>query len=109
MQKSYIKRLARLLNVQTGLSRAALVTYSKNAKVVFSFNDYVSMEMFDEKVDDASFLGGTRRIDNALRLSARLLKQARIDTNKVVILFTAGQQGKKCSYGRLSWPKRINV
>lgn len=87
--------MSQLLNVQPGSSRAALVTYSNTPKVVFSFNDYGSVEMFEKNVDDASFLGGTRRVDKALNEAARLIQQARRDANKIVILLTAGRQGMK--------------
>ncbi|KAK3745599.1 hypothetical protein QZH41_005840 [Actinostola sp. cb2023] len=92
-QKLFVKQLARLLNVQPGSSRAALVTYSKNPSIVFSFNDYTSMENFDQSVDRAPYLGGTRRIDNALKTAAQLVQQARSDVPKLVVLLTAGRQG----------------
>lgn len=91
--------MARLLNVQPGLSRAALVIYSNRANVVFSFNDDVPVESFHKNVDGAAFLGGTRRVDLAIREAVRLVHEARTDVNKIVILLTAGRQGKK-KYGR---------
>lgn len=51
------------------------------------------MNDFDERVGRAPFLGGTRRIDNALNAATRLVKQARSEVPKLVVLLTAGRQG----------------
>lgn len=69
------------------------MTYADNPNTVFSFNDYTSMDNFNERVDRAPFLGGTRRIDNALGAATRLVKQARSEVPKLVVLLTTGRQG----------------
>lgn len=61
---------------------------------MFSFNDYATVKTFDDSVDGAAFLGGSRRVDLAIREAVRLVHQGRTDASKIVILLTAGRQGK---------------
>ena len=87
-QKTFIKSIAKHLNVSPGRSRGALVSYGSAASVVRQFSG--GSIAFDESVDIASFNGGGGRLDRALHEAAGLLSSARSSIPKVVVLLTAG-------------------
>ena len=51
-EKSLVKDMARYLNVSTGGSRAALITYGNKPTLVFKFGDYGSLPSLDNAVDN---------------------------------------------------------
>lgn len=91
-EKAFVKLLARSLNVSPGKSRAALITYSTNPSTVIQLGDYSTVQDFDGILDDIQFYGGDRRIDRALVEAVGLLKKARPDVDRKVILLTTGRQ-----------------
>lgn len=91
IEKDVIKSLASTFNLGSGRTRAAVVAYGGSARRVLSLTDTQSSENFDREVSNMPFLGGRRRIDNALEEAALLLTEARPNTPKVVILMAAGR------------------
>ena len=89
-QKSFVKDIARYLNVSPGRSRAAVITYGKSANLVFKYDGYGTLSTFDSVVDKATYVGGVRRMDLALEDAGLLLTEARPYNAKWVILLTAG-------------------
>ena len=87
-EKSFVKTIAKHLNVSPGKSRAAIVTYGSSASVVYSFGN----TRFDDSVDRARFVSGVRRLDLALQEASQLLTSARPSVPKLVVLLTAGNQ-----------------
>ena len=86
-QKAFLKDMARYLNISSGRSRAAVITYGNNANLVAG---YSALSTFDEAVERAPFVGGGRRTDLALEDAGRLLSEARPYKAKWVFLLTAG-------------------
>ena len=91
-QKSFVKAVASLLDVSPGKSRAAVITYGYTAVQVTTFDSYGSLAGFDRAVDRAPDIGGSRRIDSALRKASGLLSDARTYVPTIVILLTSGKQ-----------------
>lgn len=87
-EKSFVKEMARHLNVYPGESRAALITYGSSAYRVYTFGN----TRFEDSLDRARYVGGARRIDLALQKAAQLLTFARLSVPKLLVLLTAGNQ-----------------
>ena len=87
-EKSFVKEMAKHLNVYPGESRAALITYGSTAYRVDTFGN----AQFEDSVDQARSMGGARRIDLALQKAAQLLTFARLSVPKILVLLTAGNQ-----------------
>lgn len=93
LEKDFVKHMARLLNVQRGESRAAMVTYGVNPRTVFRYGDHVDRSGLENAVNNAPYIGGVRRMDLALSATRQLLSEARPDVKKTVVLVTAGREG----------------
>lgn len=91
-EKDFVKALAKLLNVAPGKSRASLITYSNNPSVIFRLNGYRNSLDFEQQVDRAPLLGGSRRMDKALETAGTILNEARRSAPKIAVLLTTGRQ-----------------
>lgn len=87
-EKAFVKEMARHLNVYPGESRAALITYGSTAYRVYTYGN----TRFEDSVDRARYVGGTRRIDLALQKAAQLLTFSRLSVPKFLVLLTSGNQ-----------------
>lgn len=92
IEKNFIKSLVRSLNMSSDSSRTALISYGDRASLTSRFIDLQSLIDFDKSVDNASYIGGDRRIDKAVEMVSRLLNEAGGASSKVVIFLTAGRQ-----------------
>lgn len=93
-EKDFVRSLARYLNVTVGNTRAAVVTYGKNATRVLGFTDHKTVAEFERKLLNAPSVGGVRRIDSAIKAAEDLLAETRPNAKKIVVLLTAGQQAR---------------
>lgn len=59
--------MGRYLNVHPNMSRAALITYGSTARTSFTFDEYQANE-FEQLVNGAMFIGGSRRMDKAIEV-----------------------------------------
>lgn len=91
-EKDFIKSLIRSLNVSSDSPRAALISYGDRGSISSRFIGLKSLTDFDRSVDNASYIGGERRIDKAVEMVTRLLNEARPASSKVVIFLTGGRQ-----------------
>lgn len=91
-EKDFIKSLVRSLNISSDSSRAALISYGDRGSLSSRFIGLESLTDFDRSVDNASYIGGERRIDKAVEMVTRLLNEAGTASSKVVIFLTAGRQ-----------------
>ena len=91
-EKDFIKSLVRSLNVSSDSSRAALISYGDRGSISSRFTGLKGLTDFDRSVDNASYIGGERRIDKAVEMVTRLLNEARAASSKVVIFLTGGKQ-----------------
>lgn len=91
-EKEFIKSLVRDLKLLTNSSRAAFITYGDRSSIASRFVGLKDLAAFDVSINNASYIGGTRRIDRALQAVARLLEETRRDTPKLIVLLTAGKQ-----------------
>ena len=91
-EKRFVKSLARALNISPGTSRAAVIAYSSTSRTVAKFTAYQTAKDFNEILSKSTFLGGPRRIDQALEAAETLMSEARVNVPRVVILITAGKQ-----------------
>jgi hypothetical protein len=90
-EKSFVKSMAKTLNLSPAQTRAALVIYSTLPRTIAQLRGYTTQE-FDGVVDRASLLGGTRRVDLAIDEAAKIFKTAGRKAKKIVVLLTAGRQ-----------------
>lgn len=91
-EKDFIKSLVRSLNMSMDTSRAALISYGNLGSLTSRFIGLKSLTDFDKSVDNASYIGGERRIDKALEIVTRILNEARAGSSKIVIFLTKGRQ-----------------
>ena len=68
--------LAKVVNVGAG-SRAAVIIYSDKAQLKIQFGPNGNLDSFKKDVDSLPYLQQRTRIDKALTMAARVLKQAR--------------------------------
>lgn len=91
-ETDFVKTMARLLNVNPEMSRAAVISYGRNSTLVTRFTSYSSTDEFEASVDSAPYEGGQRRIDRVIRNAGRVLGEARRSLPMVVILLTSGPE-----------------
>lgn len=91
-QKGITKELSKLLNADSGKSKASFVTYGSYSRVVFGLGGYKDRSDFVKQIDTAQMNGGSRRIDRALDRAWELLKQSRKNVPKITVLMTTGRQ-----------------
>ena len=91
-EKQIVNYLARLLNIKPKGSRGALITFADSPKTNIIFDSYRDLPDFQSQVGNSPYIGGTRRIDRAVRSAAELMKRARPDASKIVILLTNGRK-----------------
>lgn len=75
-EKEFVKMLAKVVNVGAG-TRAAVIIYSDKAQLKIQFGPHGNLDSFNEDVDSLPYLQQRTRIDKALTMTARVLKQAR--------------------------------
>ena len=97
LEKGFIKKLARMMNVSPKKSRAAFISYGSAPTLVMRFSGYSSVSQFDRAVDHAPYSDGPRRMDLALEDAGRLLFEARPSVTKIVVLLAAGRQSREAS------------
>ena len=108
LEKNFIKLMARLLNLASNRSRAALYTFSDHPKLEITFDGYEDREAFDAAVNDAPHLQGSRRIDRAFDAAAQLLRtKSRPSVPKYVILLTTGLQTRASGTRSLDVTSRL--
>lgn len=73
-------------------SRTAVITYGDQASIVSRFTGLQPIGNFDKMVDNASYVGGDRRMDNALKMVARVLSEAKAESPTFVIFLSGGRQ-----------------
>ena len=92
LEKNFVKLMARLLNLSSNRSRAALLTFSDNAQLVINFDSYEDRAAFDAAVNTAPHQQGDRFIDKAFDSATGLLQtDSRATVPKYVILLTTGK------------------
>lgn len=91
-ETDFVKTMARLLNVEPNISRAAVISYGTNSTLVTRFTSYNSVDEFENSVDSAPYESGPRRMDLAIRNAGRVLGEARRSLPKVVLLLTSGPE-----------------
>lgn len=91
-QKQVINYLARLLNVKRSGSRGALITYGDRPVININFDSYNNLDDFQRHVDSSPLIDGTRNIEQTMETVAQLVKRARSETPKIVVLLINGRQ-----------------
>ena len=91
-EKTLVKALIQTFNSLPNKSRTALITYGNRPQVVFEFQNDLSSDALQRKIDSALQMGGGRRIDRALEEGVKLMKTSGQSIPKIVLLITAGRQ-----------------
>lgn len=91
-EKALVKALIQTFNSLPNKSRTALITYGNRPQVVYGFENDLSSDALQKKIDSALQMGGGRRIDRALEEGVQLMKTSGQSVPKIVFLITAGQQ-----------------
>ena len=91
-EKYFVASLAKVLNLGPAKTRGSAITYGRYALVGIEFDDHPNPTAFEQAVDELPQISFHRRMDKALRRSADIIKVARADVPKVVLLLTAGRQ-----------------
>ena len=101
--KTFVANLAEKFQISPSGSRAAVVLYSTNATVSFTFGTYTSPETFRKAVMDLKHERGFTRIDHALKKAYHSLFRGntRFLAQKLIFVLTDGKQTKSEPYTRL--------
>ena len=100
-QKVFVKSLARYLDTMPSRSRGAVITYGSTSAVVSNLGDTTEIQDFESTVNNASKIGGQRRIDRAIDAARNVFRDARPAIPKVVILLATGNQSAEVQVGAL--------
>lgn len=91
-QKEFIKSIVGKFQIAANKSRAAVVRYSSTASSVIKFNTFNNLLDLVLAIENIQYLGGSRRMDAALKEANKIKETARSDVPTYVILLTAGRQ-----------------
>ena len=94
-EKIFMKKVAESLDIGDKASHVGIATFSNKAKVVLKFSEKNNASVLEKAVDSLSLLGGTSRLDRALKLAFDGLFRdhgLRLDVPQVLILLTDGAQ-----------------
>ena len=91
-EKAFVLYLNRYLKMVPSHSRNAVISYGSSATVVSDLGQADTIQAFDLAVNNASKIGGQRRMDRAIDTARTVLSNARAAIPKVVILLTTGGQ-----------------
>ena len=91
-QKDFVKSVARSLNVGTGKSQAAIITYGSSASQPGPSDMYDTLPSFERAVDGSRYIGGARRLRFAVDNAVTLLRTVTTNVHKVVVILTGGKQ-----------------
>ena len=91
-QKTFIKSMAKIFRISSAGPRASAIVYSSDSYWVFNFNEFLSMKEFNNRIDAATLLGHSRRIDRALHFSYQMFSNTGRPGPKVLVLFTFGEE-----------------
>ena len=86
--KEFTKILARVLNLSPTMSRGAVIIFNNKPYEVINFDDHESMGPFSQAVDSVNYLGGSSRLDLALRKAASVFRYSRSNFPKILLLVT---------------------
>ena len=100
-EKAFVLYLARYLKMVPSHSRNAVISYGSSATVVTDLGQADTIQAFDLAVNNASKIGGQRRMDRAIDTARTVLSNARAAIPKVVILLTTGSQPRGIKAGVL--------
>lgn len=89
-EKQFVRRMVRYFIVSPLGPRAAFVTYATTSYTVIGFSGYSSTADFSLQINRAPFLGGRRKIDQALIHAAKMFRETGRVGLRIVILLTAG-------------------
>ena len=98
-QKSFVKKLGRYLDLNPFGSRGAIISYGSTSTVVSKLGDTTTLQAFISKVNNASKIGGQRRMDRAIKAALGVFNDSRPAIPKVVILLTTGGQPARVPAG----------
>ena len=109
-EKSFVKKLAKVLRISSEEGRAAVTVFERYAKVMIKFSDHKSFHKFESAVDELQQTKGSTNIGNALEVALEKMFQTsngmRKDSTKAVVLITDGQNNvnkyKYIDYGFLA-------
>lgn len=94
LTKMYIEQLVLDANIDNGLTRIGMVTYSSEARLEFKLDNYTTRADMIEAVRDVKYVPGSTNTADALRLArAEFFKPEAGDRQfykNIVILFTDG-------------------
>ena len=94
-EKMFIKKVAERFYIGGKESHVGIVTFSNKANVVLKFSEKNNASELAKAIDSLSLLGGTSRLDIALKLAFDGLFRdhgMRLDVPQVLILLTDGAQ-----------------
>lgn len=94
-QKTFIKKIGESLNIGGKESHVGIVSFSNKPKIVLKFSEKTNASVLEKTVDSLALLGGTSRLDTALKLAFDGLFRdhgMRLDVPQVLILLTDGAQ-----------------
>lgn len=91
-QKEFIKSIVGKFQIAANKSRVAVVRYSSTASSVIKFNTFDDLLDLVRGIENIQFLGGSRRMDAALKEAYKMRETARPGVPTYVILLTAGRQ-----------------
>ena len=101
-EKKFITRIAERLKISRNGNHAGAVVFSNSPKLEIKLSDHSSVEDFNKAVEKLPLLGGTTRIDLALKMAFTelfaLYNGMRVGSSRLLIVLTDGKQTTDFGY-----------
>ncbi|XP_048579526.1 collagen alpha-3(VI) chain [Nematostella vectensis] len=109
-QKAFVKALAKTFLISPEKTRVAILSFSTIAKLNIKLTDFYDYKALTKAVDKIPYMGFTTRIDRALLTAATRVFEyrsgMRVNSKRVLVLLTDGQQSRSRSRSRHALPPR---
>ena len=110
-EKSFLKRLARALEISKDGTHLSVISFSSEAKLEIKLSDYQDINTFESAVDAIPLMKMQIRIDKALRLAQKemfaQINGGRESIPKILILITGGKQDSPKYGERVEKPESV--
>lgn len=88
--KEFLKGLTDAFNSPSSNVHSALINYGDRAQLVYNLNNEMNTTALHRAIDSAETVGGGRRIERALEVALRLIRNSEQPAPNVMLLITAG-------------------
>lgn len=86
----FLKKVVELFRISPRYVRAGIIPYGNRAELSIPLGSHATNEAINRTIDSLPYIGGTKKLDEALKLANQTFSQARPLVPKIVIILTHG-------------------